>query len=270
MRNVVLQYWRVLACISIVFHHTLCAIFGNWPPIGHPLINDIPSWAGNISFQAKALGLDGFTFISGAVLYYSMNKHLSFFRFLWNKIKRILVPMLVFALMYKILFPQLMFSTFPAPINGTHLWYLPMIFLCIMIVSLHFYSHNAFWWIMLIYVGLMRLNHYTDFRTIGELYSYFPVFYAGFLSNYFFNQGEHLIHRLKNPQTFERYIICIIVIGVVLLYSKVVNKISNIPHLSVCLLYSCMFISLSSIVSTSANGVQKFNGGGVFAMFAER
>lgn len=263
MRNPVLQHWRVLACISIVFHHTICALYGGWPPSGYQLIDAIPSWANALSGQAKALGLDGFTFISGAVLYYSMNKHLSFFRFVWNKVKRILVPMLVFALLYKILFPTLMYSTFPDPINGTHLWYLPMIFLCIMIVSLHFYTRNAFLWIVLLCFVLRKCTMYTDFRTIHELYCFFPIFYAGFLSNYLLHDCQQIRQHLKNPKQYERYILFAVVVILILFYSKVTHRIANFPNISIGLLYSCIFIALSWAAKSNTNTTEQTTGGGI-------
>lgn len=262
MRNIVLQYWRVLACISIVFHHTICALLGGWPPSGYQLIDTIPSWAYILSSQAKALGLDGFTFISGAVLYYSMHKHLSFFRFAWNKVKRILVPMLIFALLYKILFPNLMYSTFPAPVNGTHLWYLLMIFLCIMIVSLHFHTRNAFLWIVLFYFALRKCAMFSDFRTIHELYCYFPLFYAGFLSNYLLHDSQHIRQHLKNPKPFERYILFAVVLLIVIFYIKITNRIASFPNLSISLLYGCVFIALSCVVGVGAKIADAPNRGG--------
>ena len=261
MRNVVLQYWRVLACLSIVFHHTVCALYGGWPPSGYQLIDSIPTWANALSGQAKAFGLDSFTFISGAVLYFSMNKHLPFFKLLWNKVKRILVPMVFFALLYKILFPNLMYPTLPAPINGTHLWYLPMVFLCIMIVSLHFYTRNAVLWIVLIYFIVWKCTMYIDFRTIYALYYYFPIFYAGFLSNCLLNENQHIRQHLKHLKTYEQHIVHFVVIFVVLFYSKVSNKIASIPNISVGLLFSCLFIVFSCMFCKGANISAQSDGG---------
>lgn len=199
MRNPILQYWRVLTCLCVIMYHTLCLFYGIWPPIGHPLLDNIPSWAYRFGCSLHPVGiLSSFAFISGAALYYSAKRKYSFLRFIWKKTCRILLPCLVFAVLYKILFPSLMYSVWPAPINGTHLWYLPMIFLCLVLTSSHLYSKHAFFIVCGVYLVAIMLAKNIPNRTIQEFYCFYPVFYAGFVTNSFVNNPKLFMERIKS------------------------------------------------------------------------
>lgn len=182
--NTNLSYLRVVSIICIVFHHCFC-IYTGWPP-NTGLVPGLPDWLFYISELSKTFGLAMFTFISGYLLFYQKKKHLRFIFFIWNKSKRILLPAVIFGGLYWILFPQYMFRIFPACINGTHLWYLPMLFLCMLIVSSHFYlGRCAIWSVVSIWIIIIIYNKYSmfSFRTFMDLYLYLPVFYTGYLVN---------------------------------------------------------------------------------------
>lgn len=176
-RNITISYLRVAALLSILFHHTIC-MYGGWPPLANPFSVSMPPHIGLMSASAKGIGLNFFTFISGFVLFYQTKKQQSFPKFLWKKIVRILIPCIVFGFAYWLIFPDLMFNN--DPINGTHLWFLPMIFLSIVVVSVHFYIPKPFWIVIALYAILYKLGNYTTLRTLHEFRFYFMIFYAGF------------------------------------------------------------------------------------------
>ncbi len=246
MRHLLLQYWRVLACIAIVSHHTICALNGEWPALGHPIIEHISDSAKFMSIQAKMFGLCGFTFISGAVLYYASTKQVSFLRFLWAKVRRILFPLIFFALLYKCLFPDLVCLNTPTSINGTHLWYLPMIFLCMLITSLHFYKHYAMLYIAILYFAIIVIRNYIDFRTIEELYYYYPIFYSGFLSNYALHNTDKLKYRILHPTNIDKYLLCAAIVVVMLLHTKVFRLLGFVANIPAAIVYAILFIILSN------------------------
>lgn len=178
--NYTISRLRNFAIIAIVLHHTISAFCG-WPP-NHAVGGEIPQWVLYTSAMCKPFGLGLFTFISGYVLYYQWRKRESFARFLLKKTRRILLPCLICAFMYGMLFSSYMYyDWWPAAINGTHLWYLPMLFLCIMIVSLHFYVKHSLLFICISLAFILVLAKLTHFRTLTEMCMYFPVFYSGFL-----------------------------------------------------------------------------------------
>lgn len=179
------SFLRFVAIVFIILHHILCA-WGVWPP-NHAIGSYIPPVLyGYVSFLLKDYGLGIFTFISGYVLFYQTTKNDNFFSFISKKIKRILIPCLIFAVIYYCIFPSYMLgSTYQYSIHGTHLWYLPMIFLCMLIVSSHIYLKYPYIYVLLSYIGLIYLDKSFTFRTFNETVYYFPIFYVGFLCHKF-------------------------------------------------------------------------------------
>lgn len=117
---------RVIAILAIIAHHSFCA-FSGWPP-NSELMSELPAWSSKVSGLLKTIGLDMFTFIAGWFAVGSILNAKSATSFVLGKAKRVLVPCILASLVYQFLYPQYMYRVFPAAINGTHLWYLPMIF----------------------------------------------------------------------------------------------------------------------------------------------
>lgn len=108
-----------------MFHHSL-TIFYSWPP--SDLIQfGLPRIVGYLAGLSKIYGLGLFTFISGFLLVGDKYKKLTF-SLLFRKAKRILMPCLIAGVLYWYCFPEYI-GLGRGPINGTHLWYLPMIFI---------------------------------------------------------------------------------------------------------------------------------------------
>lgn len=256
MKNQIFQYWRVLACLSIVFHHTICLFLGVWPPLNDSLI-DVPLAIERISQFAKAFGLTSFAFISGAVLAYLNSSRYTFRKFVMRKMERLLLPAIIFGILYWFMFPTLMFHDWPAPINGTHLWYLLMAFVCIMMVSIHIYSKYALLWVSLCYSILCVAVQFVACRTITECIHYFPVFYTGYVINTILVYPEKAKTWLANHCLFEKVVAIIIILLLVLLFTKSMGVFSGIPKiLIVCILgvsYLIMAKTLRSKVYCTSN-----------------
>lgn len=95
------------------------------------------------------------------------------------------MPCTLFGIMYWLLFPSFMFSNWPAPINGPHLWYLPMIFLCMLVASIHVYARRRMpvLFVLVAYAFISFCGNVLCFRTFNEFFLYFPIFYMGFEAN---------------------------------------------------------------------------------------
>lgn len=172
---------RNIAIIAIVLHHAMCA-FGGWPP-NHSVGLAVEP-IGVASAYLKNLGLGLFTFIAGFVFAYRRTNPLPISDFLWNKTKRILFPCIVCALLYKICFETYyVHSAIFASVTHTHLWYLPMLFMCMLVCSLHFYAKDAFSWVLLIYLFVFFSPALCHVYTFMEFRCYFPVFYLGYWLN---------------------------------------------------------------------------------------
>lgn len=191
---------RALAILTIVLHHSMLAF--SWPPYYHIEAN-VPTYANLMSQSLKDFGLGTFTFISGYVLYYQNKKQEKWKSFLQKKIKRILIPCLFYGLLYHIFFPEFTCNIWPPAINGTHLWYLPMLFICIMITSIDFYYKKSISLIIIVWILFCSLKFLFYSLTIISVFNYFPIFICG----YFFNKYD-----LKNVLSKYKLIAYLIII----------------------------------------------------------
>lgn len=200
-------------------------MFGGWPP-SHNISTLLPPYIWVVSGSFKTLGLGVFTFISGYVLYYQVYKKESFCVFLQKKIKRILLSCITVACIYWIIFPDFMDQNkFPAFINGTHLWYLPMIFLVTVTTSiLIFYPKYGISVIVFSYVIAILLK--TVNTTASGFVTYLPVFLCGF----YFNKCQMQDRLIKTSKLFRGLVVFV---GILFpcLYEFVANYYGFAYHL---------------------------------------
>ena len=175
-----ISYIRVYAVLGILLHHCICAFYGCFGKISVGSV--LPMIFSDGTDIVRRVSLASFTFISGYVLYYQAQKKETFGNFILKKIKRLLFPCFFYVLVYLLLFPQ--FVNAEGPINGTHLWYLPMLFVCILLVSSHFYIRYAPLYILTIYLAFKILSRGSIMiRFLDATIIYLPVFYVGFMFN---------------------------------------------------------------------------------------
>lgn len=130
---------RPLVILLLVVYHALCIYTGGWSrPVGvEP--NTIYWWLGYLisGFRIETIALVG-----GYVFSYQcieLGKRSNFFAFTWKKFKRLIIPAIIFGIVYYMLFkfsPQTFrWTIFPWKIlNGVgHLWFLPMLFWCFLL-----------------------------------------------------------------------------------------------------------------------------------------
>lgn len=175
-RDFVIVYFRALAIIMIVFHHSIISLQG-WPPVElEP--HQVPPFLSIASSYAKAIGLTLFTFISGFLVANGRQIE-SYSHYFIHKGQRILLPCIIAAIFYYILFPERMYDG--DPVNGTHLWYLPMIFLLYFLSP--FINRELSYFIMIIYFIVffvfIFLAKFTGFRTFSEVFHYMGYFLCG-------------------------------------------------------------------------------------------
>ena len=132
---------RLSLIFLLVVYHALCIFTGAWDSPYTPAIN-IPTydWLGMLMHSFR---LETMVFISGLLLGYNASKKpnaLSFNSCVVKKAKRILLPCLLFGIIYYVMFYDLQASWYNIIwklLNGCgHLWFLPMIFWCFVLVYL--------------------------------------------------------------------------------------------------------------------------------------
>ena len=132
---------RLSLIFLLVVYHALCIFTGAWDSPYTPTVS-IPSydWLGTLIHLSQ---LEAMVFISGLLLgYYASKKSnaLTFNSCVVKKAKRILLPCLLFGIIYYVMFYDLQASWYNIIwklLNGCgHLWFLPMIFWCFVLVYL--------------------------------------------------------------------------------------------------------------------------------------
>lgn len=170
---------RDISIIAIVLHHSMC-VYSGWPP-NISIDGTLPDSITIISSYLKLLGLGSFTFISGYLAY--STKRISNYDFMLKKAKRLLLPCFYVAILYWAFFPNQMFDDFPSPVNGTHLWYLPMLFIIMMIVKFVNGSeciYKRFGVLTVTWIIFLLMYKTTSFRTFSECFTYLPIFIIGY------------------------------------------------------------------------------------------
>lgn len=252
-RNQAVSMLRAMALLCILYHHSIIMYHG-WPPFNWECsqLKSFP-FEGVVSSSFRQFGLCTFTFLSGFVLFYQTTKKKTYFHFLFNKIVRLMIPCAFYAIMYKLIFPTMMFDS--SPVNGTHLWYIPMIFACILVVSVQVYRPHLWWISVGLYLISVKMQIFISHRTLWEFVNYFPVFYLGYLLNAFINKGISFWQSITNPKTnlFEIFAFCCMVL-LIPAFSKVVHRVYiNGEAISVSLLICFMYIILSKLLMRSSN-----------------
>ena len=126
---------RPILIVLLVFYHAFAIYSGAWAPIeGFP---DVPAywWLDKLSY---AFMLEMFVFVSGFVFGYQVRTKgeikLQAKALFWGKFKRLMIPCMVFSLLYVLLFGNIgqpIQNTLYDMLNGAgHMWFLPMLFWC--------------------------------------------------------------------------------------------------------------------------------------------
>lgn len=189
-RDGILVYMRSFSVFCIVLHHAICA-FDGWPPHSPFSGQAVPSWLWSLCRLTKTWGLSSFAFMAGYCAVFSLERY-GRFTFMMRKIDHLLVPCGFWGLVYWWIFPSMMLSD--SPVNGTHLWFIPMLFLCFLCLVFTPTRIVPKMASLVLIWGVFAIGyHYLDnhemffdyanqsFRPVHEFVLYCPVFVFGFL-----------------------------------------------------------------------------------------
>lgn len=191
---------RAIAIILIVLHHSIISLQG-WPPVDYEYSPEVPFLISKLSQYSKTFGLGIFTFISGFLINkYHSNR--SYIKFVYYKFKKILLPCIITAFFYYFFFPDRMYNN--DPVNGTHLWYLPMIFVFYLLAPIlnSPFSLKSSLSLLIIFVLFYFLYKLTYFRTFGACFYYFGYFVSGVC----FSRIHRLIPKSFNISSFIAFL----------------------------------------------------------------
>ena len=199
---------RLVLITLLIIYHALCIHTGAWqPPFENFQTIVVYDWLGMLShtFQLEAMVL-----ISGSLLGYKLllrkTGTLTFNICVVKKAKRILLPSILFSILYYIIFFDInapLFHIVLRIVNGCgHLWFLPMIFWCFVITYLiaKFIPPRSEYQnlLLIIFVLLAIYNPLGSLPVgLGSVGNFLFYFYAGYLLK---------IGRLKLPTANSRNI----------------------------------------------------------------
>ena len=176
---------RIILIFLLIIYHSLCPYTSDfWD---NPQGYDIPVyiWIGRTSYSFM---LETFVFISGLILGYQVlmkgSSILKFDKIVKSKIKRLLIPSLIFSTIYYLIFLDL--SSSPIFIIESiakgvgHMWFLPMLFMCfIAMYILTKFSLNDKVLILLLLIIACLSGIKLPIR-IGQSLYYLFFFYIGY------------------------------------------------------------------------------------------
>lgn len=177
---------RPILLVLLVFYHAFAIYSGAWDPIkGFPEV-PVYWWLDKLAY---AFMLEMFVFISGYVFGFQVRtkgeEKLKAKNLLWGKFKRLMIPCMVFSLLYILLFghiTQPIHKTLYGLVNGVgHMWFLPMLFWCFVGVWVMERLHLKAKWVILILV-LCSVGSFLPLPLhLGTAMYYMVFFYVGYV-----------------------------------------------------------------------------------------
>lgn len=178
---------RLILIILLVLYHSFAPFSDSWRPLdGQQAIEPIYRWVAIISYSFM---LETFTFISGYVFGYQISRKgttsLTYRGIGLNKFRRLIIPSLVFSLIYILILKPEMLST---PLKSTmelisgvgHMWYLPMLFCCFIAIVFIEKSNLRPKATIILLIGLAHLSFMPFPFRIGSAMYYMLFFFAGY------------------------------------------------------------------------------------------
>jgi len=126
---------RPILIVLMVFYHAFAVYGGGWKPLeGFPEVKAY-WWLDWLSY---AFMLEMFVFLSGYVFGFQVRtkgeKKLESRSLFWGKFRRLIIPSIVFSLLYIVLLQDisqsLLKTLYDLIVGVAHMWFLPMLFLC--------------------------------------------------------------------------------------------------------------------------------------------
>lgn len=180
---------HVSSMILIIFFHSLCYYAGTWSFLCSDVV---PLWE-ILSQPIVKTGLTTFVLVSGYLFgfnYIEKRKYRILFPFIKDKVRRLIIPYIVWSVIMIVFFPQLNLKWINILTGIAHLWFLLMLFQLFIVMFFlcrHFLSDTSRL-IDIIFLSLSfplvylwgKYSSHQYFLNIRELLYYFPAFLIGF------------------------------------------------------------------------------------------
>lgn len=224
---------RPIVIILLIIVHSFTMYAGGWnKPEG---IHDVRAyfWISKLSFSCM---LEAFVFISGYLFAFQIHvlrKKCTFWGLLTSKFKRLIIPSIIFSILYSLFFYTKQFHIIQYLydiVNGLgHMWFLPMLFWCFMFsyILMHIEIREGFKLLLLVSLAICSFLP-LPFRVSSACY-YLLFFYLGF---YLLSYKELLLKCINGKRIILGIIVFIVLfIPLTLLREYIFNlETSNILY----------------------------------------
>jgi hypothetical protein len=209
------SFMRPILLVLLVSYHAFAPYVGSWSlPLG---IENVCTykWLGLFSF---AFLLEGYVFISGYIFTYQVlyrKKFTSFKDLAISKLERLIIPSIVFSLIYILLFKrdEGIVASLNDIIDGAgHLWYLPCLFWCFLMQYLILKkSWNTYILITILVFGLLLSIVPLPLRISRSLY--YMMFFCG--GGLFWRYSETIKQKCNTSRCIIAWMVFIILFFIV-------------------------------------------------------
>lgn len=175
---------RTILALLIVFMHAFTCYQGAWPQPESYVDIPLYKWIAQTSF---AFTLEAFVFISGYLFSFTrnyLNRKESFVTLARNKLKRLILPSIIFGTFYFLFFFQYngVQDAIYSIIGGCgHMWFLPMLFWCFLATWLIEQINISHWWKLLFLFCLHVFMVIPIPLRVDTACSFLFYFYAGYV-----------------------------------------------------------------------------------------
>lgn len=253
-----ISWARIIATILIVGGHSFSFYTGGWA-ISSACPIPVYGW---FSTFFTAIGLAVFTYISGylyAWLYFYQGKYTDRRAFVAQKIRRILVPFFIWAVLQALLLPQ--YYPLSGIVDGAgHLWFLPMLFLVFIVADLlrPLWSKASIGgWLTIIAsaVVLFMLTRYLRSlhiflpTSLKQLFYYLPTFLFGMMTA---RMGQHLDRYLPVAASIAG-----LVLSAAMTLTCVVFEIKIGLNMVFCMIFSMLLVGLFRQTNLTLNSAAR-------------
>lgn len=175
---------RPLAILLLILYHAFIPYVGGWPAPACFESNDVYWWIAKSSYSCM---LELFVFISGYVFAQKCDKNaIDFKSVLLSKLKRLVLPSVLFSIAYVLFFPSSTHSGFwsvayDVACGVGHMWFLPML-LWVTIISYALFALNLPRYVLCTLLILSPIGSHLPlpFQLDSACY-YLPFFYVGMM-----------------------------------------------------------------------------------------
>lgn len=241
---------RPFLLFLLASYHAFAPYCGAWPmPEG---INNVEMYKW-IALFSRAFRLEAFVFISGYIFTFQLlnkDKFKNLYELAINKANRLLVPCILFGLLYYILFRNVsnLGNPFRIITGIAHLWYLPclfwlfiMQFIAVKRLKIERFNTGG---VILIVVLLQSLSVLPLPFQLNRAFYYYLFFYLGGL---FFQNSEKIKNSTSHPKTIVAWCIFIILVFAI---NFIIDRNKSILQGSTPYFAKVCFIELNSYLKS--------------------